>query len=278
MVQNFETPYETLLGNGTKTGYSFVWTYADSTEIEIFYTPDGGTRVQLSTSDYKLIPASTGIGGNITFETVTPTANDKIEIRRKTPVDQQIDFVGKGYVSPKDAEYAWNKLTRICQEILYKLVGIASIPPATTGTNGQLLTINGGAYVLRNSYVPDPKNEGDNKVLVTDSGGLVYQKKDDANSLLPPQQNHAGEYLSTDGSTLSWKTAINPFPAYTGHAGESLKVNSAESGVEWKPDNSVQIQHRQPLGKCRQNKQMVRLNIKRHLQDCRILLVTTAII
>lgn len=47
-----------------------------------------------------------------------------------------------------------------------------------------------------------------------------------ADSEIPSQSGHAGEFLTTDGSTLSW-SAVDALPSQTGNAGKYLTTDGS---------------------------------------------------
>lgn len=169
-----EIPVVEVNGNGTKTGYSFQFSYTDPSQIAIWYTPNGGNSRQLATTEYKLtanVPPFAG--ATVEFLTITPQVTDVIKFSRETTISQDVDFIGTGTVAPIDVEEDFDKIVRILQELYTDFDNVQSVigkfPSALFQAFGKFMVTNGvNGWDLFPLRFDNPQPSDDSKILLID--------------------------------------------------------------------------------------------------------------
>lgn len=189
-----ERPSVEVNGNGTKTGYSFPFSFTNSAQISIWYTADGTLTRRLVPNEYKLIPNNPPFAGaTVEFIDITPALTDVIRFTRSTFISQDIDYIGTGTVSPVDVEADFDKIVRILQELYTEWEDVQRItgefPSPLLQAFGKFIVSNGISgwdfFPLR---FDNPQPTDDAKILLIDipNQRIRYQSAPSiANPVLP---------------------------------------------------------------------------------------------
>lgn len=205
MTVNVEVSSVTVHGNGTKTGYTFPFSWTDLADVKIFYTPFGQIQRQLGAADFKITPGP-GTSGVVEFLTITPAANDIIKIERITPINQNIDYVTKQKVDYNDVQFSFDKLTRIVKEASDILDDIpcSLIPDPTLARKGQMIVTDGSnSFMLYPFSLDTPLDADDGKILMVDVPNKTIKFISSSGSLNPaiPQNVPTHKYLENKNNT-----------------------------------------------------------------------------
>lgn len=199
MTVNLETPSIVIHGNGTKTGYTFSFSWTDLSDIKVFYTPIGYEERQLGPNDFSLT-VNPGVGGILEFITITPATQDLIRISRMTPVNQNIDYQNKQKVDYNDVQYSLDKLTRILAETSDILGNIPDtlLPDPTLSRKGQIVISDGQNKFAFFPYAMDtPQDSQDGYTLILDkeTKTIKYIPSTGATNPAIPQNQPTHKYL-----------------------------------------------------------------------------------
>lgn len=88
--------------------------------------------------------------------------------------------------------------------------------------------------------VPEPAIEDFGKILTVNSSGNAIW--DFFSTGLPATTGQNGKFLSVIGDAFALVDLVASIPPVAGNSGKSLRVNSAETGVEWVDDRFVAVQ------------------------------------
>ena len=69
--------------------------------------------------------------------------------------------------------------------------------------------------------------------------GSSWEAVFETNIPIPSQSGQAGEYLQTDGTTMTWE-AVDALPSQTGQAGEYLKTDGTTA--TWEPASGYDVE------------------------------------
>lgn len=166
-----ESPQLLLKGNGTKTGYSFTFSLTKKGDLNIYYTPSGGLEKKLGKNDFSVTLNQNRPGGTIEFLTITPQPTDILRFIRESEIDQKIDFIGIGVVSPENVEHDFDKNVRILQEVKFLAEGHPhnKIPDPDLQQVGKFIVTDGkNGYFFYPLKIDLPAPGNDNNVLVVD--------------------------------------------------------------------------------------------------------------
>ena len=142
MTISSSTTKTIYVGNGSTTNFPIAFAYADEAEVKVYLTDLLGATTQLTTNI--LINTSTNI---VTYPVSgSPIATGiKLTVARQTPLVQEVDLTNQGYFNPEVIEGAFDKVTRITQELSEKLSRCVSFPlsetPSATDAETYLLAI-----------------------------------------------------------------------------------------------------------------------------------------
>ncbi len=119
MTVSLQIPYNTRLGNGSITLFSFTFGLIDNTDLLVLVDQ----VLQSESSDYTVVPASINApslafvkGGDIIF-TNPPSAGAEALMMRKTAITQQLDYTASAFPSETHEEQL-DKLIFILQELI----------------------------------------------------------------------------------------------------------------------------------------------------------------
>jgi hypothetical protein len=124
----------TYNGNGSTTLFPITFAFNDSSEIGIYYTNALGVMSKVTTNfnvdlinNRVVYPVDT----EITPALITGT---KLTLIRETEIVQELELETQGYFTAVQAEAAYDKITRIAQELSEKLSRCVSFPLNETPT------------------------------------------------------------------------------------------------------------------------------------------------
>lgn len=203
MTVNVEPTSINVHGNGTKTGYTFPFSWSNLSDIKVFFTPFGEIERQLGSNDFKLTPKP-GTGGILEFLTVTPKTDDIIRVSRETVINQNIDYEMKQKVDYMDVQFSFDKITRILKELSDLLGDIPDplLPDPTLHRIGQIIITDGAdGYTFYPYTLTIPTDADDQKILMIDKATKTIKLITASGAINPPIPQPVSEYrpLISDG-------------------------------------------------------------------------------
>jgi len=113
-------------GDGVLTAFSYSYRADNDSDIHVFL----GTIEQVS--GYSLVRESDGVGGEVTFD-VAPGESVAVDILRKVPLTQEVDYSPYDAFPAETHERALDKLTMAVQQITNTSEGIIRTPETEGG-------------------------------------------------------------------------------------------------------------------------------------------------
>lgn len=150
-------------------------------------------------------------------------------------------------IAPSEGFRAFNKTTNSVTTYVGGEWAIVEIPVFTAIDSLRVLRVNSDGTALEwatatalSGPVPDPEVEDAGKVLrVNNLGNPIW---DFFNTGLPTTIGQNGKFLTVEDDEFVLVDLVSTIPPVASNSGKSLRVNSAETGIEWVDDRTVSVQ------------------------------------
>lgn len=159
------TSYVTYTGNGSLTGpYDVPFYFGASAELTVTLRTGDTVTAQTLTTHYTVTGAGT-TSGTVTFVTA-PTSGYEIRIERNTAMTQTLDLISGGAFDPPNVMSAFDKLTRIVQD-LSRGTGGGGGSPGTYDSDPMTKTASGAEWDAEGLIVSNAADAVEDADLVT---------------------------------------------------------------------------------------------------------------
>lgn len=134
---NIETPETDLTANGATVAFATGFSFVDATEVRVSVEIDGVVSDKTLDTHYTIGAGDwPNDGATITFTAGnTPPNGARVIIRRVTPTSQGEAFGDQERFRPQQAERAWDKLTRMAQEVSAETKRALTFPIGEVGAD-----------------------------------------------------------------------------------------------------------------------------------------------
>jgi hypothetical protein len=116
MTVEVTTSTATRFGNGATQVFDFPFRVQTAASVKV-YSVVSGVKIPLTPGTYTTAINSNGVGGLVTI-TPAPLAGVRLLIARETDVTQEVSVSAQTRYDPAVAEFVWDKLTMLMQELL----------------------------------------------------------------------------------------------------------------------------------------------------------------
>lgn len=139
-----KSPFELYDGDGVTTAFAVRWRYLDVAHLLAEKIVANGTvTVLVNGTDYTATAAPTDAGGTLTLTTAL-AADEKLRIRRKTPLAQPTQYPTSGSFPASSHELALDRLTLQGQEAAEQLARTPQVPVGETAPELDIAAIAPG--------------------------------------------------------------------------------------------------------------------------------------
>lgn len=147
-------------GNGLTTLFAITFPFTSSSEIEVYLRDES---VAIPTETLQVNPANYTVVGTDVSMVIAPPATAELMIRRATAKTQSLDLIDGGPFEGEAIETAFDKLTKVVQEVCEKSSRAILLPNATgltdllwpefTGNENKIVGINASGTALEATSV-----------------------------------------------------------------------------------------------------------------------------
>jgi hypothetical protein len=116
MTVEVTTSTATRFGNGTTQVFDFPFRVQTAASVKV-YSVVNGVKIPLTLGTYTTAINPNGVGGLVTI-TPAPLVGVRLLIARETDVTQEVSVSAQTRYDPAVAEFVWDKLTMLMQELL----------------------------------------------------------------------------------------------------------------------------------------------------------------
>ncbi|MBX9706859.1 MAG: hypothetical protein K2X61_02870 [Caulobacteraceae bacterium] len=134
MAQAVENPEQITVASGTTDVFATVWTFEDDSEVEVSVDAGDGYVVKTAGVHYDVSAGDwLNDGADVVFRAgQRPAAGHKVLRRRRTPRKQEVAFGDTSRFQPTASEAAYDRQTRMIQELTAEVGRAVVVPPGAT--------------------------------------------------------------------------------------------------------------------------------------------------